>query len=189
MTGDGIAESEKEFLAKPQPPVRGWTSRTVGGLRYHLPMPLRWRDLDGYNHVNNATLLTLIEEARIRAFWMTPDDEGVAPTPLAVVDAGSAASVHTVVGRHEVEYFVPIRYSNSPLDIVLWICGMGGASARVAYEVWSPLDAQPRVRHAAAISTIVFVDAASGRPRRLDEAEREAWTPYLGDPPALRGRG
>ena len=32
------------------------------------PMDVRWRDLDAFNHVNNATFLTYLEEARLQ--WL-----------------------------------------------------------------------------------------------------------------------
>ena len=37
--------------------------------RLHVPTRVRWSDLDGYRHVNNASMLRLLEEARIDAFW------------------------------------------------------------------------------------------------------------------------
>jgi len=33
-----------------------------------LTLPVRWRDLDAFNHVNNSTYLTWIEETRLN--WM-----------------------------------------------------------------------------------------------------------------------
>src|SRR5699024_241737 len=37
--------------------------------RLTIPVHMRWSDIDGYRHVNNARMLTLLEEARIAAFW------------------------------------------------------------------------------------------------------------------------
>jgi len=34
-------------------------------MRIHVPIKLRWSDLDAYGHVNNAAMLTLLEESRI----------------------------------------------------------------------------------------------------------------------------
>ena len=48
--------------------------------RLHVPVPVRWSDLDAYEHVNNARMLTLLEEARIAAFWS--DQAGGAPTAV-----------------------------------------------------------------------------------------------------------
>lgn len=36
--------------------------------RLHVPIAVRWSDLDAYEHVNNARMFTLLEEARIAAF-------------------------------------------------------------------------------------------------------------------------
>src|SRR3546814_7830400 len=35
---------------------------------FRMPIALRWRDLDAFNHVNNSTFMTYLEEARIRWF-------------------------------------------------------------------------------------------------------------------------
>ena len=51
------------------------TDRTV----FRMSIPLRWSDLDAFNHVNNSRYLTFLEQARIEWFetldepWM--DDE------------------------------------------------------------------------------------------------------------------
>jgi len=37
-----------------------------------LPILVRWRDLDAFNHANNSTFLTYIEEARLQ--WMAGID-------------------------------------------------------------------------------------------------------------------
>ena len=33
---------------------------------FRMPMALRWRDLDAFQHVNTSNFLTYLEEARIR---------------------------------------------------------------------------------------------------------------------------
>jgi len=46
---------------------------------FRMPIPLRWSDLDAFNHVNNARYLTFLEQARIEWFesigepWVTDD--------------------------------------------------------------------------------------------------------------------
>jgi acyl-CoA thioester hydrolase len=42
--------------------------------------------------------------------------------------------------------------------------------------------------YARACTTLVLVDTSTGRPRRITEAERAAWSPYLGEMIALRRR-
>ncbi|MBL8242636.1 MAG: acyl-CoA thioesterase, partial [Rhodanobacteraceae bacterium] len=36
-------------------------------------IPLRWRDLDAYNHANNSVFLTFLEQARIEWFDSLPE--------------------------------------------------------------------------------------------------------------------
>ena len=54
---------------------------------FRMPISLRWRDLDSFNHVNKSNFLTYLEEARIRWFdslgeeWVT---DAFAPLLAAV---------------------------------------------------------------------------------------------------------
>lgn len=146
--------------------------------RIHVPIALRWSDLDAYGHVNNARLLGLLEEARIAAFWSTGGDSDPA---TAVLDGHPSADTVTLIGRLEVEYLAPIPYLREPIDIHLWLGRLGGASLEVCYEVWTPAGQEPATVFARAATTIVLVDATSGTPRRMSDVERDAMTPYLGE--------
>ena len=158
-------------------------------MRLQVPTQLRWSDLDAYGHVNNARMLSLLEEARIQAFWVSDDtSEHAVGASTAVLDATPGANTITLIARQEIEYLAPIPYQRQPVDIELWIGYMGGASLDVCYEVYSPVGVEPRVLYTRAVTTIVLVDAASERPRRIDDRERAAWEPYLGEPIAFRRR-
>lgn len=158
-------------------------------MRLQVPTPLRWSDLDAYGHVNNARMLSLLEEARIQAFWVSDDtSEHAVGASTAVLDATPGSNTITLIARQEIEYLAPIPYQRQPVDIELWIGYMGGASLDVCYEVYSPVGVEPRVLYTRAVTTIVLVDAASQRPRRIDERERAAWEPYLGEPITFRRR-
>lgn len=164
--------------------------------RLHVPIVLRWADLDAYGHVNNAVMVRLLEEARIQAFWATdtaeeatdPTDGRAAGATTAVLDASPGADTLTLIARQEIEYLAPVPYLRRPLDVELWLGRLGGASLEVCYEVHSPESMAPRVLYARAATTIVLVDAATGQPRRMRDAEREAWEPYLEEPIAFRRR-
>ena len=152
-------------------------------MRLHVPTPLRWSDLDAYGHVNNARMLSLLEEARIQAFWVSDDtSEHAAGASTAVLDATPGATTITLIARQEVEYLAPVPYQRQPLDIELWIGQIGGASLEVCYEVWSPAGAREATLFTRAATTIVLVDAVTERPRRINTEERAAWTPYLDAP-------
>ncbi|MFE4950716.1 acyl-CoA thioesterase [Leifsonia sp. NPDC056665] len=149
-------------------------------MRLHVPIKLRWSDLDAYAHVNNAAMLRLLEEARIEAFWST--DEHAVGGSTAVLDGTPGADTLTLIARQEIEYVAPIPYLRQPLDVQLWLGRLGGASLEVNYEVWTPEGVEPRTMFSRAATTIVLVDAASQRPRRINDRERTAWTPYLDTP-------
>ena len=150
-------------------------------MKLHVPIRLRWSDLDAYGHVNNSEMLRLLEEARILAFWVTEDD-GAIGASTAVLDGRPGAATLTLIARQEIEYLAPVPYLRQPLDVRLWLGKLGGASLNVCYEVYSPDGVLPEVLYARANTTIVLVDAASERPRRINDTERAAWTPYLDDP-------
>ena len=161
--------------------------------RLHVPIALRWADLDAYGHVNNAVMVRLLEEARIQAFWATDSAELSDPTAgraagasTAVIDASAGADTLTLIARQEIEYLAPVPYLRRPLDVELWLGKLGGASLEVCYEVYSPEGAVPRALFARAATTIVLVDAATEKPRRMREAERLAWEPYLEEAIAFR---
>ena len=155
-------------------------------MKLHVPISLRWADLDAYGHVNNAEMLRLLEEARIQAFWVT--DEVDAPfgnagmASMAVLDGRPGAATLTLIARMEIEYLAPVPYLRQPVDVRLWLGKLGRASLEVCYEVWSPVGVIPEVLFARASTTIVLVDAQSERPRRINDRERTTWTPLLDDP-------
>jgi acyl-CoA thioester hydrolase len=149
--------------------------------RLHVPIRLRWSDLDAYGHVNNAEMLRLLEEARIQAFWVT-DESSQIEGSTAVLEGLPGSATITLIARQEIEYLAPIPYLRTPLDVQLWLGRLGGASLEVCYEVCSPIGAEPFVQYAKASSTIVLVDAATGKPRRITDEERAAWTPFTEDP-------
>ncbi len=185
--------------------------------RLRVPVQLRWSDMDAYAHVNNVEMLRLLEEARIEAFWRLPGGQDGAPAPAgatswptAVLDAGPGAATSTLVARQEIEYLRPLGYRRTPVVVDMWIGHIGGASLDVCYEVvdaapgaavdGSPVadgagaparaggDGSGAQPYARALTTLVLVDAATGAPRRIGAAEREAWAPYIGPPPAFRHR-
>ncbi|MFD1722521.1 acyl-CoA thioesterase [Amnibacterium endophyticum] len=164
-------------------------------MRLHVPLRLRWSDIDAYAHVNNAAMLGLLEEARIQAFWATADtatgSEGsgaAGESSSAVLDGRPGADTLTLVAHQEVEYLRPIPYGRQPLDCELWVPRVGGSSLDVHYEVWSPKGLEPRVLTTRAATTIVLVDAATQRPRRVTDAERAAWAPFAEPPTAFSRR-
>lgn len=150
--------------------------------RLEVPVQLRWGDLDAYQHVNNATMLQLLEEARIDAFWRHPD-EPEPRYPTAVLEAGPGAARSTLVAKQEIEYLAPLGYRRTPVVVEMWLGNLGGASIEVCYEIRDEVQVYAR-----AATTIVLVDATTGRPQRIGDAERAAWAPFVEDPIEFRRR-
>ncbi|MDN3494482.1 thioesterase family protein [Planococcus sp. APC 4015] len=162
----------------------------AGGIRLHVPIHLRWGDLDAFNHVNNTSMLKLLEEARVRAFWRPLPGEDAPGT--AVIDSGITGGVLTLIARQEIEYLQPVPYQRHPLDVQLWFGKLGGSSIEVCYEVCSPRENAGdggQTVYARASAVIVKVDAATGRPLKLSGEERAAWEPYVGEPIEFSRRG
>jgi acyl-CoA thioester hydrolase len=152
-------------------------------VRLTVPIRLRWSDIDAYAHVNNAAMLGLLEEVRIQAFWAAAD--GVEQQGPAILDGRPGSDTLSLIAHQEIEYLRPIPYGRQPLDCEVWIARLGGASLEVHYEVFSPKGEEPRVLTTRAASTLVLVDAATQKPRRISSEERAAWSPYLDDPVAF----
>jgi len=166
--------------------------------RLSIPLHIRWSDIDGYQHVNNAKVFTLLEEARIAAFWASvPGDAqfdavggGVDPAHphhgapgTKILDTGPGSGTNTYIARQEIEYLAPLPYTLHPVDVQLWISHLGGASIDVCYEI-EGTDG-PAVR---AMTTLVLIDEETEKPRRMTDAERAAWEPYLDEPVPFRRR-
>jgi acyl-CoA thioester hydrolase len=165
--------------------------------RLTIPLRLRWSDIDGYQHVNNARMFTLLEEARIAAFWAsTPGDAhfdaiggGVDPAARAhapgtkVLATGPGSGTNTYIARQEIEYLAPLPYTLHPIPVELWISHLGGASLDICYEIPGPDGVAAR-----AMTTLVLIDEETERPRRMSDHEREAWSAYLEEPVRFRRR-
>ena len=168
--------------------VDATTASAGGGRRLHIPVHLRWGALDAFNHVNNTSMLKLLEEARVRAFWQPGPGEEAPST--AVLDSSIYSGILTLIARQEIEYLAPVPYQRDPLDVQMWFGQLGGSSIEVCYEVFSPIETieHGRTLYARATTVVVKVDASSGRPMRLTPEERAAWSPFVGDPIAYAHR-
>lgn len=151
-------------------------------MRETARVQVRWADLDGYGHVNNAALFSLLEDARVQVLWASDE---VATGPMAAVDGSPGAGTWTVIAHQEAEYLAQIPHHRRPLQIDVWIGSLGGASVTVCYEVHSPDRA---TCYARASTTVVMVDAQTGAPRRLTAEERSIWEPFVEAPVEFRRR-
>lgn len=149
-----------------------------------LPIPLRWSDLDAYGHVNNAKMLTLLEEARIKAFWASDQGTpgGVDPDLLAATKILTGGTTITLVAGQRIEYLKPLQWTGEDLRVDLWLGKIGGASLEVSYEVFAA-DGSLVARSTTAMVT---VNADTGAPVRISDEQRERLSVLLEDPVQFR---
>jgi acyl-CoA thioester hydrolase len=159
-------------------------------------LELRWGDMDVYGHVNNVTQLRLLEEARVRVLGSpthstdaptTPGHFGIAETisgvEIPAVFAAASATTELLVASHAIEYRAPIPYRSGPIAVDLVISDVSPASVTVGYVICEPDGSRA---YTVAETVVVFIDKASGRPRRLSAAETEAMDSVLGGKVPLR---
>ena len=119
-------------------------------------IPIRWRDMDGYGHVNNAVFLTYLEEAR---------DEW-----LARLLAGTGGESDYVVARIAIDYRRELKQKDESIVVRCRLEKLGTSSIRTLEEILLP-DGEACAR---AEVVLVMRDRATGRSRPLTVEERAA---------------
>jgi acyl-CoA thioester hydrolase len=119
-------------------------------------IPVRWRDLDAYNHVNNSLFVSYLEEARIQWFESLPE-------PWRSADSEPLLAAATVNFRR------PILYPES-VRVRLSCERVGRSSLTVGHRMTSAADDE--VLYADGNTVLVWVNPADGRPVPLPEVVR-----------------
>ena len=119
-------------------------------------LDVRWRDLDAFNHVNNGTYLSYLEEARIR--WFAQVGEPWVTEEFAPVIASSTLN-----------YREPVNYP-ATLEVELFSERIGSTSVVVGHRIKG---ADGRI-HCDGNVAVVWIDLKTGRPRPLPEGVRRA---------------
>ena len=132
-------------------------------MRHLTKAHVRWDDLDGFGHVNNASYLTYIQEARADFTWYSRKAAGLQPVLTDMV-----------VGRAEVDFIEPIYEGGFDLDVAIWVAKIGNSSFDLVYELSSPLGLHARGR---TVQVAVSMETKKSRPLRQEE--RDFLTGYL----------
>jgi len=134
-----VASSEKKLLAS-------------------VPISVRWRDLDAFNHVNNSTFLTYLEEARL--LWLTQ-----------IRGPWHGKNFTPVLAATEVNYRLPINWPGHVL-VELYCTRLGRSSLTLSHRI---VDAQQRDRlYSDGKVVMVWVEPVSGTAIELPSAVRNA---------------
>jgi len=135
-------------------------SDTGGQFGFHTEVTVRWSDMDAFQHINHARMVTLLEEARIP--WLFADGR---PTE-ALREGAVIADLH-------VRYRGQLRHSDGPLDVMMWTEKVRAVDFTIGYEVrpgGAATDSPPAV---VASTQIAAFDIDTQRLRRLTGDERE----------------
>lgn len=125
-----------------------------------VPMSVRWRDLDAFNHVNNSKYLSYLEEARLH--WM-----------LSVPGQGLDEHVAPVVAAATLNYRRPIEWP-AQVAIELFVERLGNSSVTIGHRIVDAEDAD--VLYCDGNVVMVWIDRGTGRAATLPEAVRESCT-------------
>jgi acyl-CoA thioester hydrolase len=118
---------------------------------------VRWSDMDVYGHVNNARVVTLLEEARTELLF----NEGARRGAETLAEG-------VVVVELRVRYRQPLAYSARPVRVRLWVSELRAASFALDYVVAGAGGDAVTAR-----TQLAPYDIGAERPRRLMPAERE----------------
>lgn len=124
---------------------------------FSTDVAVRWSDMDLYGHVNNARVVTLLEEARAVLLF----SEGARRGAQTLAEG-------MVVAELVVRYRQPLVYSANPVRVRLWVSELRAASFALDYVVAGTDGDAVTAR-----TQLVAYDAGTQRSRRLMPAERE----------------
>ena len=124
-----------------------------------VPVHVRWSDIDMYQHINHATMVTILEEARI-PFLREPFGADIATIGLLIANVN-------------IDYKGQLRLVDSPLQVTMWSKRVRTVDLTVGYEVRSvsaPPDSKPSV---IAETQLAAVHIEEQRLQRLSPEQRE----------------
>lgn len=126
---------------------------------FTAPVHVRWSDIDMYQHINHATMVTILEEARI-PFLREPFGEQITTIGLLIAEVN-------------IVYKGQLRLMDSPLQVTMWSKRVRAVDFTVGYEVRS-VGAAPDSRPAVIAATqLAAVHIQEQRLQRLSDAQRE----------------
>jgi len=130
----------------------------MSSLLHTTELDVRWGDLDAFNHVNNATYLDYIQEARMR--WLITLDDG-----------WHDADVHPVVVNTTCNYRAAIVWP-ARLRIELGITQVGSSSATMSHRIVDADD--PSTLYSDGHVVMVWISRATGKSVELPAVIRRA---------------
>ena len=126
---------------------------------FTTPVPVRWSDIDMYQHINHATMVTILEEARV-PFLREPFGAEITTIGLLIAEV-------------RITYKGQLRLVDSPLQVTIWSTRVRSVDFNLGYEVRS-VNADPGSKPAVIAETqLATVHIQEQRLERLTPAQRE----------------
>ena len=120
---------------------------------------VRWSDIDMYQHINHATMVTILEEARI-PFLREPFGADITKIGLLIADVNIA-------------YKGQLRLVDSPLQVTMWSKRVRAVDFTIGYEVRSVGAAPDSKPSVIAATQLAAVHIEEQRLQRLSPAQRD----------------
>ncbi|MGD9621450.1 MAG: acyl-CoA thioesterase [Mycolicibacterium sp.] len=130
----------------------------TGSPGFLAEVPVRWSDIDMYQHINHATMVTILEEARI-PFLREPFGDEITTIGLLIAEVNIA-------------YKRQLRLIDSPLQVTMWSKRVRTVDFTIGYEVRS-VGAAPDSRPAVIADTqLAAVHIQGQRLHRLSQTQQ-----------------
>ncbi len=129
---------------------------------YTKRVEIRWRDMDAFQHVNNAVYQTYLEEARDEWF-------------LEVLGNGLLLN-DFLLARCAVDYRSPLTQEDGDVDVELRLVRVGSSSITTGERILSARDGRLA---AEAEAVLVHCDRETGKSRPLTDEIRVAFNRWL----------
>ena len=121
----------------------------------------RWSDMDAYNHVNNAKLVTLLEEARAGLVFSEAAKHGVTEMARGLI-----------VVKLAIHYRTPLLYTGQAVEVEISARNLRVSSFTLDYVVHAGKAGASAVV-ATAETLMAPYSLEQSRPRRLTDAEKD----------------
>jgi acyl-CoA thioester hydrolase len=93
----------------------------VDGFRFSISQPVVLRDLDGFDHVNNAVYLTYVENGRVAYL-------------REIVGAARRTEIGNIMASATLEFRAPLSYGDT-VEIAVRVESIGTKSFQLAYRL------------------------------------------------------
>lgn len=153
-----LPQRRNRVSARPAAADESVPAKSPPAALFTASIAVRWRDLDAFNHVNNSSFLTFLEEARLQ--WL----KGI---------SGLWFDAHSmpVLAAAELNYRAPITWPAS-ITVELTCERLGNSSITLGHRIMAGDDA--RQLYCDGRTVLVWADPATGKSVDLPQAIRKA---------------